>query len=100
MPTSASQFFAELNPRKTAAGTLTAAAFSLGSQPFATVSHGLGAGNWGWTDGNCRMRNVAALAAVGLLLWLNVRDYGALGFIGCVALFACVYLIGSRTPVP
>ncbi len=39
-----------------------------------------------------------AIAAVGLLYWLNFRDHAALGFIGCVALFACVYLIGLRTP--
>ncbi len=39
-----------------------------------------------------------AIAVVGVLYWLNFRDYAALGFIGCVALFACVYLIGLRTP--
>ena len=41
---------------------------------------------------------VVAIAVVGLLYWLNFRDYAAFGFIGCVALFACVYLIGLRTP--
>jgi len=39
-----------------------------------------------------------AVAAVIVLYWLNFMDYAALGFIGCVALFACIYLIGLRTP--
>ena len=50
---------------------------------FLAVSHGCGASNGDWTRSYHLSVIVAvAIAVVGVLYWLNFRDYAALGFIG------------------